>query len=94
MVADDHARRHHSSDTLATALVALASAPTPKHALAAAGHNITSRLRRMLTSTAPLPLRTRIATLTTAAGAVTLPACLSCTTMFAAVGIVAGRLLG
>lgn len=94
MAADDHARRDHSSDTLAAALVTLATAPTPEHALAATGHTVTSRLRRMLTSTAPLPVRTRIATLTTAVGALSLPACLSCTTMFAAVGVVAVRVLG
>jgi ankyrin repeat protein len=71
----------------------LATAPTPEHALGASGHTVTTRLRRMLTSTAPLPMRTRVATLTTAAGALTLPAGLSCTTVFAAVGVVADRML-
>jgi Zn-dependent protease with chaperone function len=93
MAADDHARRDHPSDTLASALLALASTPTPEHALGASGHNVTARLRRMLTSTAPLPMRTRAATVTTAAGALTLPAALSCTTVFAAVGVVADRML-
>jgi Zn-dependent protease with chaperone function len=93
MAADDHARREHTSDTLATALLALATARSPEHALGAAGHTVTNRLCRMLDSRAPLSTPTRLATLTTAAGAVTLPAGLGCTTVFAAVGVVAGRLI-
>ncbi|MGH2851930.1 MAG: M48 family metalloprotease [Solirubrobacteraceae bacterium] len=93
MAADYHARRDHTSDTLAGALLALATAPTPRHALGASGHTVTSRLRRMFSSTRPLPAPARAATLTTAAGAVGLPAALSCTTVFAAVGVVAGRVL-
>lgn len=93
MAADDHARRDHASDTLATALLALATAGTPEHALGAAGHTTTNRLRRMLTTSTPLATPARVATVTTAAGAVTLPAGLGCTTVFAAVAVVAGRLL-
>jgi beta-lactamase regulating signal transducer with metallopeptidase domain len=92
MAADDHARREHSSDTLATALLALATARTPQHALGAAEHSVTDRLRRMLASTKPLPKLTRIGPLATAATALTLPVGLSCTTVFAAVAVVAGRL--
>lgn len=94
MAADDHACREHAGDILATALLAVATGPAPGHALAAGGHNVTSRLRRILNSSRPLPVRTRLATLTTAAGALTLPAALSCTTMFAAIGVVAGRSIG
>lgn len=94
MAADDHARRDHGGDMLAAALVALATAgPTPEPALGATGHTVKSRLQRMLTSTPPLATPTRLATLTTAAAAVTLPVGLSCTTMFAAAAVVAGRLL-
>jgi beta-lactamase regulating signal transducer with metallopeptidase domain len=93
MDADDHARREHPSDTLADALLALATARTPEPALGAAGHTVTNRLRRMLAARTPLPRPARLAGLTTAAGAVVLPVGLSCTTTFAAIGIVAGRLL-
>jgi hypothetical protein len=47
----------------------------------------------MLASTKPLPNLTRIGAVATAATALTLPVGLSCTTMLAAVAIVAGRLL-
>jgi Zn-dependent protease with chaperone function len=92
MAADDHARREHSTDNLAAALLALATARAPHHALGAAGHSVTDRLRRMLASTKPLPKPTRIGAVASAATAVTLPIGLSCTTVFAAVAIVAGRL--
>jgi len=92
MAADDHARHEHSSDALAAALLALATARTPQHALGAAEHSVTDRLRRMLTSTKPLPKLTRISALATAATALTLPVGLSCTTAFAAVVVIAGRL--
>ena len=93
MAADDHARRDHSTDALASALLALAAASTPQHMLGAAGHSVADRLRRMLASTKPLPNRTRIGAVATAATAVALPIGLSCTTMLAAVAIVAGRSL-
>lgn len=93
MAADDHARRGHGGDVLAAALLALATAPTPEHALGASGHTVTSRLQRMLASTPPLARPTRFATLTSAAAAVTLPVGLSCTTVFAATVVIAGRLL-
>jgi hypothetical protein len=93
MAADDHARRDHSTDALAAALLALAAARTPQHALGAAEHSVADRLRRMLASTKPLPKPTRIGTVATAATALTLPVGLSCTTMLAAVAVVAGRLL-
>ena len=93
MAADDHARRDHSTDALASALLALAAARTPQHMLGAAGHSVADRLRRMLASTKPLPNRTRIGAVATAATALTLPVGLSCTTMLAAVAIVASRLL-
>jgi hypothetical protein len=92
MAADDHARRDHSTDALASALLALASARSPQHALGAAGHSVADRLRRMLASNRPLPKLTRVGTLTSAATALTLPVGLSCTTVFAAVAVVAGRL--
>ena len=93
MVADDHARREHSGDTLAAALLVLAGGRTPQHALGAAGHSVTDRLRRMLAATKPMPKLTRIGTVATAATALTLPVGLSCTTAFAAAAVVAGRLL-
>lgn len=93
MEADDHARRDHTSDTLASALVALATARTPEPALGAAGHTVTSRLRRMLASNAPLPRPARLAALTSAAGAVALPVGLSCTATVAAAAVVAGQVL-
>lgn len=93
MAADDHARRDHRGDVLAAALLALATAPTPDHALSASGHSVTSRLQRLLCSSRPLPTPTRFATLTTAAAAVTLPVGLSCTTVFAAAAVIAGRVL-
>jgi Zn-dependent protease with chaperone function len=93
MAADDHARRDHSTDALASALLALAAARTPQHMLGAAGHSVADRLRRMLASTKPLPNPARIGAVATAASALTLPVGLSCTTMLAAVAIVAGRLL-
>jgi hypothetical protein len=94
MAADDHARSEHSSDALADALLALATARTPDHALGVAGHSVSDRLRRILASSAPLPRPARLATLTTSAVALTLPVGLSCTTVFAAVAVVAGRLFG
>jgi beta-lactamase regulating signal transducer with metallopeptidase domain len=93
MAADDHARREHSGNTLAAALLALATARTPRHALGATDHSVTDRLRRMLAATKPLPKLTRIGTVATGATALTLPVGLSCTTAFAAVAVVAGRLL-
>jgi hypothetical protein len=93
MAADDDARRDHSTDALASALLALATARSPQHALGAAEHSVTDRLRRMLASTKPLPKLTRIGTLTSGATALALPVGLSCTTVFAAVAVVAGRLL-
>jgi Zn-dependent protease with chaperone function len=93
MAADDHARRDHSTDALASALLALATARTPQHALGAADHSVADRLRRLLASTKPLPNLPRIGTVATAATALTLPIGLSCTTMLAAVAVVAGRLL-
>jgi Zn-dependent protease with chaperone function len=91
MAADDHARRDHSADTLAAALLALATAHTPRHALGAAQHSVTDRLRRILSSTKPLPKLIRIGPVATAATALTLPVGLSCTTVFAAAAVVAGR---
>jgi Zn-dependent protease with chaperone function len=93
MAADDHARRNHRGEVLAAALLALATALTPEHALSAGGHTVKCRLQRLLSGAPPLPRPTRFATLTTAAAAVTLPVGLSCTTMFAAAAVVAGRLL-
>jgi bla regulator protein blaR1 len=93
MAADDHARRSHSGDVLASALLALATAPAPAHALSASGHTTKSRLQRMLASTPPLATPKRCATLTTAVAAVTLPVGLSCTTVFAAAAVIAGRVL-
>jgi Zn-dependent protease with chaperone function len=93
MAADDHARRDHSPDALASALLALATVRTPRHALGAAEHSVTDRLRRMLASTKPLPNLPRIGTVATAATALTLPVGLSCTTMLAAVAVVTGRLM-
>jgi hypothetical protein len=93
MAADDHARREHSGDVLAAALLVLANARTPQHALGATGHSVTDRLRRMLAATKPMPKLTRLGTVATAATALTLPVGLSCTTAFAAVAVVAGRLL-
>ena len=93
MAADDHARHEHSPDALAAALLALATARTPQHALGAAEHSVADRLRRMLASTKPLPKLARIGTVATAATALTLPVGLSCTTMLAAVAVVASRLL-
>jgi Zn-dependent protease with chaperone function len=93
MAADDHARRDHSPDALASALLALATVRTPQHALGAAEHSVTDRLRRMLGSTKPLPNLPRIGTVATAATALTLPVGLSCTTMLAAVAVVTGRLM-
>jgi Zn-dependent protease with chaperone function len=92
MAADDLARREHSSNTLAEALLALATAHAPEHTLGVAGHSVTDRLRRMLASSTPLPRPARLATLTTSAAVVTLPVGLSCTTALAAVVVVAGRL--
>ena len=93
MAADDHARRDHSTDALASALLALAAARTPEHVLGAADHSVADRLRRMLASTKPLPKLARIGTVATAATVLTLPVGLSCTTMLAAVAVVASRLL-
>ena len=93
MAADDHARHEHSPDALAAALLALATARTPQHALGAAEHSVADRLRRMLASTKPLPKLARIGTVATAATALTLPVGLSCTTMLAALAVVASRLL-
>jgi Zn-dependent protease with chaperone function len=93
MAADDYARRDHSTDALAAALLALATARTPRHALGAAEHSVTDRLRRMLSSTRPLPKLTRVGTFASAGTALALPIGLSCTTTFAAVAVVAGRLL-
>jgi Zn-dependent protease with chaperone function len=93
MAADDHARRDHSTDALASALLVLATARTPQHVLGAADHSVADRLRRMLASTKPLPNLTRMGTVATAATALTLPVGLSCTTMLAAVAVVASRLL-
>jgi hypothetical protein len=92
MAADDDARRDHSSDALASALLALAAARSPQHALGAAEHSVTDRLKRMLASTKPLPKLTRIGTVTSAATALALPVGLSCTTALAAAAVVAGRL--
>lgn len=93
MAADDHARQSHGGDVLAAALLALATAPTPEHALGARGHTVTTRLQRMLGMTRPLARSARFATLTSAAAAITLPVGLSCTTMFAATAVIAGRFL-
>lgn len=93
MAADDHARRNHGGDMLAAALLVLATAPAPEPGLGATGHTVKSRLQRMLTSPPPLARPTRFATLTTAAAAVTLPVGLSCTTIFAAAAVIAGRVL-
>jgi hypothetical protein len=92
MAADDHSRREHPSGLLASALLALAEGRTPEHALGAAGHTVTTRLRRLLASNAPLNRPARLATITSAASAITLPAALSCTTVFTAVAVVVGRL--
>jgi beta-lactamase regulating signal transducer with metallopeptidase domain len=92
MAADDHARRDHSAETLTAALLALATARTPQHALGAAEHSVADRLRRMLASTKPLPKLTRIGTSASAATAIALPVGLSCETTFAAVVVVAARL--
>jgi Zn-dependent protease with chaperone function len=92
MAADDHARRDHSTDALASALLALATARSPQHALGAAQHSVTDRLKRMLASTKPLPKLTRVAPLASGATALALPVGLSCTTVFAAVAVVVGRL--
>jgi Zn-dependent protease with chaperone function len=93
MTADDHARRDHRTEALASALLALATARTPQHLLGAADHSVADRLRRMLASTRPLPTPMRVGTVATGATALALPFGLSCTTMLAAVAVVAGRLL-
>ena len=90
MAADDQARRHHSVDALAAALLAVATARAPEHALGAAGHGVTSRLKRMLEPTRPLPALTRLGTATGAVAAVILPVGLCCTTVFTAVVVLAG----
>jgi Zn-dependent protease with chaperone function len=92
MAADDHARRDHGTDALASALLALATARSPLHALGAAEHSVADRLRRMLAATKPLPRLTRVGTGTSAAAALALPVGLSCTTVFAAAAVVVGRL--
>lgn len=48
MIADDRALRSHSDEVLATAMYEMASARTPKGALAAGGHSALIRLKRVL----------------------------------------------
>ncbi|WP_327347433.1 M56 family metallopeptidase [Streptomyces europaeiscabiei] len=48
MVADDRALRSHSRDVLATAMYEMAAARAPKGALAAGGHTVLIRLKRVL----------------------------------------------
>ncbi|MDH6522247.1 M56 family metallopeptidase [Streptomyces sp. SAI-090] len=56
MIADDRALRRHSDDVLATAMYEMAAARTPKGALAASGHTVLIRLKRVLgPRTAPHP---------------------------------------
>jgi hypothetical protein len=93
MAADDHARLHQDPEALATALVTLARARSPGYALGATGHNLTSRLERMLRPTRSLWAPTRAAPAATAACAITLPIGLACTTVFAAATLLVGRLL-
>jgi Zn-dependent protease with chaperone function len=93
MAADDHARRHHDPHALASALLTLARARPPEYALGAAGHNVTSRLERMLRPSRSLWAPTRLAPAATAACAITLPIGLACTTVFAAATALVGRLV-
>ncbi|GHE76260.1 M56 family metallopeptidase [Streptomyces lavendulocolor] len=48
MIADDRALRSHSHEVLATAMYEMATARTPKGALAAGGHTTLIRLKRVL----------------------------------------------
>ncbi|WP_217237639.1 M56 family metallopeptidase [Streptomyces sp. AC555_RSS877] len=48
MVADDRALRSHSDEVLATAMYEMAAARAPKGALAAGGHTVLIRLKRIL----------------------------------------------
>lgn len=48
MVADDRVLRSHSQEALATAMYEMATARTPKGALAAGGHTVLVRLKRVL----------------------------------------------
>ncbi|MFG2029013.1 M56 family metallopeptidase [Streptomyces sp. NPDC048825] len=48
MAADDRALRNHSHEALATAMYEMATARTPKGALAAGGQNVLIRLKRVL----------------------------------------------
>lgn len=93
MAADDHAQCDHDPHALATALLTLAKAHPPEYALGAAGHDVTSRLERMLRPSRALRAPTRLAPAATAACAITLPIGLACTTVFAAATALAGRLL-
>ena len=92
MAADDHARRHHDPHALASALLALARARSPEYALGAARHNVTSRLERMLRPSRSLRAPSRVMPAATAAGAITLPIGLACSTVFAAATALVGRL--
>jgi Zn-dependent protease with chaperone function len=93
MAADDHACRHHNPHALATALLALARAHAPEYALGAAGHNVASRLERMLRPRRPLWAPSRLAPAVSAVCVVTLPVGLACTSVIAAATAVVGRLL-
>jgi len=59
MHADDVATRSHDRSVLATALVALATAPARPPALAVGGTDALARMRRLLTPPPPLTRRTR-----------------------------------
>ena len=48
MIADDRALRRHSHEVLATAMYEMAAARAPKGALAAGGHTVLIRLKRVL----------------------------------------------